>query len=385
MDLHRILMQENNGSGGDAGGAPSLPPASDPAPATPSGAGGAGSSTPAPSPSGGGAPPPEQGGAGGTTQTMQDAIASGLKELQEGARPAPRKPKAEVKPGEQPAGKQPDKRGKGAELEDVTTPPEGLTPRGQERWSKLTDTLKQKDAQLEQRAQEIQQARSEVDTMRGLLREARATPEDFGAALEYIKAVRTGDLATAEKLLIAQLREIQVASGRTIEPNALDALADFPDLREAVAKYEITEERALELARARRQEAARTAAQQAHQMNAQQVAAFVRERDGAVNTIRAMVQAWKESDLDFGLKEPKIAEKIGRLKAMPPRFWPSQIKQFYEDLNDAISLTGGLKRPAGPPQGGASARPLSGGSGPNGPARAPTTMIEAIRAGLGKG
>lgn len=361
--LHPYLRNELADAGADAGGGA---PASSPdtssttsAPAGDSAPAGGGDSTPSgPSRSPDGRFAPDVG------QTMYEAMFG-----KEGLAGAEEQSLEAAQPGQQPQAKQPQAEDKD---EDLTRPLKGpVSPETQQRFQKLTSTLKQKDQDLVQARSQAQYHQQRADTFVSILQGAGVTQDDFVAYLDFKTALRTGNFEGAQAYLKKHLTDLSIASGRNLAGDD-SPLAEFPDLAAAVANMQITEEHALELARGRRVEQSLKAQSTRRTQDNQARQNFEVAKRTAMQSVAKQVAEWKKADIDFAAKEPKIAAQMKRLRGTPPDQWLTRVQEFYELLNEGASMAGG-----GTPQGDIQ-RPLRGGAGPAAAARAPASMYEAM-------
>ena len=256
--------------------------------------------------------------------------------------------------------------------DDLLKEPEGLAPKSSERFQKLANTVRDLQQQVEQRDQAISYVK-ETFQNNGI------TAEQFDQAASVIGALNRGDLDTAEKILVEQLQQIAIAKGRPI--GQLDPLSNFPDLRQAVDGLQITEEHALQLARARVMEQGqaqhrrqqveqqqRERAQQEQQQQAQQ------QVQSALTDIDAFTREMAAKDMDWPVIESKLLPRVqALLKDVPPSQWLNIVKTQYELIKDVSA--GSLRHQA--PTAGQVLRPTGQGS----PAAAPKTMFDAMFGG----
>jgi len=373
MYIHRLIKRfvflngfETGGGGGGAIDTPS------PAPVDPSSA----PVDPAPAPS-----TPVQ-------TSMLEAIEQGLSQNNSGqprdefGRFAPRQPgdpqqtqvapqdqqptdqaKQAPKPEDKPAAETPD---------DLLKEPEGLTPKGSERFQKLANTVKEQQRQIEQRDQALAEVR-ETFQSHGISR------EQFHQAAEVIGALNRGDFDAAERVLMEQLQQIAIARGRPV--GQIDALAEFPDLRQQVDQLMLTEEHALQLARGRvmernsqQQLQAQQREHQEQQRQAQQQQQIQQERQTALQGIDAFTAEMASKDMDWPVIEAKLLPRIQTLlQGVPPSQWLNVVKTQYELIKDVSSGARQQQQTTV----GQVLRPTGQGS----PAAAPKSMFDAMWGG----
>ena len=284
-------------------------------------------------------------------------------------------PKDGQQPAASPAGEQqaaPAEKPPEEVADDLLKEPEGLAPKSSERFQKLANTVRDLQQQVEQRDQAISYVKETFQT-NGI------TAEQFDQAASVIGALNRGDLDTAEKILVEQLQQIAIAKGRPV--GQVDPLSSFPDLRQAVDGLQITEEHALQLARARvmeqgqaqrqrqqaEQEQRERAQQEQHQQAQQQV-------QSALTDIDAFTREMASKDMDWPVIEAKLLPRVqSLLQNVPPSQWLNIVKTQYELIKDVSA--GSLRQPT--PTAGQVLRPTGQGS----PAAAPKTMFDAMFGG----
>lgn len=248
--------------------------------------------------------------------------------------------------------------------EDELAMPEGLSQKAQDRFKTLVSRVQEGQVALEQ-------ANADLNGVRQMINDSGASPQEFVQALDYMRMIKTGDFETALRIIDDQRRQISLAMGKPL-PGA-DTLAGFPDLRQAVDSYQMSEQTAIEMARMRtaQQHIAETQQQQASQQQRQTDYANLRQR--AVADIDRMGATWAKTDPDFAAKEDIILKQLPTIAAnFPPNVWAQQVKILYETLS---AMPAPAQRSSNP----APLRP----SGQSAGARQPGNMLEALQAGLG--
>jgi hypothetical protein len=261
------------------------------------------------------------------------------------------KPVEEAKPDEAAA--------KPAEEEDLTKMPDGLSQKAQERFQKLAHMNKE----LTGRVDEITQA---VEPFRQALQENGVQREQFDQAAAVIGMMNKGDLQGALNVLDEQRRMISLAMGKPLP--GIDALSDFPDLREAVDTMQITEGHALEIARTRSQQLQgqriteqRQQQERATQQNQEVVSA-------GLQAVDAFTKKMMATDLDYAAIESKLLPRVPKLLAgVPPNMWADTVSEAYQLIKEA----GGVNRQS-------TTAPALRPTGTPSPASAPKNMLEAM-------
>lgn len=262
------------------------------------------------------------------------------------AAPAPAAPT--VKPGE----------------EDLVMP-QGLAPASQQRFQALANEVR-----------ELRPLREQVDTQTRQLSYVKETFESHGIqqpqfeqAAAVIGMINRGDFAGAEKVLLDQLQQIALMTGR--QPGQVDALANFPDLRQAVDNLQVAEPHALEIARARHQA---LQGQQVQQRQQQEQQATQQEQQAFQQGQRAVdgfCQQMKRTDVDYAQIEAQLLPHIPKMLAgVPPAQWAGIVQAQYQMIKQvaaqARQSAGGTSFQSIRPTGAAS------------PSNAPKTAYEAM-------
>lgn len=234
------------------------------------------------------------------------------------------------------AGKAPEQAGQGDPTKPLVKPdasmPEGLTPKAQERFQVLANTNKELTAKVTEYEPIVQSALGlqEVFKTNGVKR------EQFDQAMEVVGLMNRGDLEGALRVLDEQRAMISLHLGRPL-PGA-DALANHPDLRAEVDNLQLTEARALEIARDRAARQSQQAAQQRQrqeQQHQQQEDQAAQQHEQAVRTGQLAVdkfcKARMADDMDYARIEPMLLAEIqgGLLQGIHPAQWPRIVEKTY--------------------------------------------------------
>lgn len=231
--------------------------------------------------------------------------------------------------------------------EDLTQMPAGLNAKAQERFQKLANANKEAVAERDKFKTEYEQVISSVEPFREALQTNGVTREQFDQATAVIGLMNKGDLPGALAVLDEQRRLISLAMGKPLP--GVDALSGFADLRQAVDSLEITEERALEIARARSADAARSTQAQRQQEQRDQQAQAKQAKDSeaaevqtALSAVDEFTKKMQETDLDFAAIEAKLLPEIpGLLQGVPPGQWVAKVEKLYALIK---KTAGGARR-----------------------------------------
>lgn len=230
------------------------------------------------------------------------------------------KPGADGKPADKPleAKEKPD---------DLTKPPEGLTPKAAERFQALANSNKELTGQLET-------ASRQVEYIKTTFHQNAVRPEQFEQAAGLIGLINKGDHEGALKILDEQRRLLSLAMGKPLP--GVDALAEFPDLRAAVDGMQMTEANALELAKHR------SAGKQAERQATMQTEATARQErttksvEAGTKAVDTFCNEMMSSDIDYAAIEAKLLPEIkgGLLEGVPPQQWRSIVEKTYKLLKN---------------------------------------------------
>lgn len=231
--------------------------------------------------------------------------------------------------------------------------PEGLSPKAQERFQQLANTNKELTTKLAEWEPMVQS----VVGLQQVFQENGVRREQFEQAMQVVGLMNRGDLEGALAALDEQRKLISLALGKPL-PGA-NALADYPDLQQAVDNLQITEQHAMELARARM---AQHQTQQ-HQQRQQQVQQTQQQEAQAIQqgqlAVDKFCKARMGDDLDYARIEPLLLEQIksGLLEGIPPERWAQVVQKTYGLIKQTASQSrtvGGATPPTLRPTGGQS-------------------------------
>ncbi len=301
---------------------------------------------------------------------------------EEGAKP---KPGEEAQPGQKPAeaggqpGAAPGQPGAQPTGQTADNPlyriPSGLRGEHRKAYVALVEHAKALDAKAttaESAGRELEQAKGVLSTFNEVISDAKATPDQMAMAFDVIKAINAGDLDRAIGALQGQLSELARMAGRSVPGiDWKDQLKDFPDLADAVANAQITQEHALELAKGRRMQAEQARQADESRSRAQTAQQWEQDKRAAMADVNKYLSEKAKTDLDHQKKEQIVAAKVREIIAgVPPSRWAEKIALFYEGL---------VLPPAAPAK---ELQPLRTRTGAGG-TPAPKTAEDALRQGLG--
>lgn len=253
--------------------------------------------------------------------------------------------------------------------------PQGLKKETQERMVSLIDTAKKLTTERDQ-------YKGQYEEIMGYISESRATPEQYGQALEYLSWVNSGDPTKIQKCIQFMQTELAALSKIAGVPvNGVDLLAEHADLKQEVADGAISRQRAEEIAAARNHQAMRAGhARVTSEQDAQnQLIAHGRSE---LNKLEAELSA---NDPHYAYKKGILVESLkGVFAQVDPRKWRSTFKAAYDRLPNpapaakpaARTVPGatGAKPPVNNPL---RARNPAGGQSP-----APKSLFDAVSQGI---
>lgn len=268
----------------------------------------------------------------------------------------------------------------------------GLKGRAEERFRELTGQVKEftplrealtkhqitDPAQLEQAVESAARAVEWENTVLS----STATPEQFGSALNVIKAMNSDDPKMQNIAFDAMLQTVADLGkrlGREV-PGLIDPLADHPDLVEEIEVGDLTRKRALEIARDRATNARNTERDTKQGNDRQHQQAL----DQAATDIGTLNNQLKAADPDFARKLPLLQPTLDLIReTLHPSKWVEEIAKAYRKLP---ALPAAAPAPAPAPAPGArvpvSHMPVRASGMPTQMAAKPRNSMEAFKLGL---
>jgi hypothetical protein len=207
-----------------------------------------------------------------------------------------------------------------------------------------------------------------IQPFRVALQENGVTQDQFTLATSYIGLVNKGDFKGALEIMDAERRQIALLAGMPLE--GVDALQEFPDLREAVDTFQMTEKYAMEIARRRQSQAVAEQRTQQDTQQRQQTEQAQKAHNQGLKAVDAFCKNMEKTDLDFKHIEAILLPQIeqGLLNGIPPARWRSIVEAQYKAIKAATASNKQV------PSGFKSLRP----AGSDGGAAKPKTMMEAM-------
>jgi len=177
------------------------------------------------------------------------------------------------------------------------------------------------------------------DEVQRLAENITATPEEFASLMTFNRLAGSNnpdDVRAALQMLEQQREALAKRIGVSVP--GVDVLADFPDLRQKVDGFEISEGHALEVAQARRMMQAQEQQRQQHAIQTQQQQQTMQQFKNFEVAAAGFFQA-KSGEMDYAAREKKMLEYFsapGRMDDFVRRFEPSQwlhqLQFLYENL-----------------------------------------------------
>lgn len=246
--------------------------------------------------------------------------------------------------------------------QDDDTPPEGLTPKSQERFQRLVSEKKELAGKVDILDRQVSYVRDTFATH-------GVKQEQFEQAASIIGLINKGDYAGAKGILERELQQLAVLSGEPVRQ--VDGLASFPDLRQAVDAQQITEAVAMELAKGRTMQYSQQINQQRQQEVQKSETAERKAVEDGTSAVDRFCKQMLATDLDYGQIEAQLLPVIPQLlQGVAPQHWERIVKTQY----DLIKKVAGSAKQAIP---GASSNPLRP-TGQGAPSAAPKTAFEAM-------
>ena len=250
--------------------------------------------------------------------------------------------------------------------------PKDLAPKTQERIRTLIKTAKEVTAERDA-------VRNDFDFMVQGVQSTGATPQQYGETLSWLALFNSNDPTQQEKALeLVETVADRLATMLGKERNVSDILSAHPDLKEAVAKNQVTLKHAKELATMRNQNKFKqeiSTAAQNEQTREQQAAQELQTARTSLNTLENNLKA---TDPQYEAKKAQIVPILKPLfKAIPPSNWAAAFQEAYKNARVAAPAP----RSATPRV--PNNQPLRGGKNPAGGAAAgPTSALDAMSAAL---
>jgi hypothetical protein len=274
--------------------------------------------------------------------------------------------KAETPKVEDPAKKEPPKK------DPINDPiPKDLKKETSERIRTLIDTTKTVTAERD----EIKQ---NFDYMVNGIQATGATPEQYGETLSWLALFNSNNPQQQEKALelvenVAERLATLLGKERTVG----DPLSAHEDLKQAVAKGQITAQYAKEIARTRNGQTFRTELTTTATQAEQAQRAATQERETARADLTALEQTLQGTDPQYAQKKALLVPVLQPIfAAIPPNQWKAKFQEAYK----ALKISAPASKPVA--KGVPLNQPLRARQPSGGATKAPSSMLEAVSGAL---
>ncbi len=310
---------------------------------------------------------------GGSDAADTDKPADGDEVPADGSEPGVDKKAAEA------AGKPAEEARKPDPLNDPL--PNALKKETKERIQTLVSMVKENTTKLEA----VQRDR---DDILNAIVETKATPAQYGQALEYLRMVNSQSREDRARALDFMQREIAALARMLGKPvPGVNMLEGHQDLIDEVATGRLSPERAQEIAGARNAHQFQTLESRANQEHEQTVRAQQQARAQGVQALNQLGAQLKAADpVAYEAKRAILVNSLKPVFAkIPPNEWAATFKRAYDALPAPAAPRVIPPTPAsikGSPAGGGGNTPLRASNPAGGAAPAPKSLAEAIDLGI---
>tara|TARA_R100001594_G_scaffold136482_1_gene178870 strand:+ start:219 stop:1286 length:1068 start_codon:yes stop_codon:yes gene_type:complete len=251
---------------------------------------------------------------------------------------------------------------------DLHEMPEGLKPKAEERFQSLVNDNKAK-------AEYIDQANEALSGMQEAVKQTGLNAEGFGTLMDFARLANsnnTEDRKEAFKLIKNEYHRQAQFLGEKVE--GVDHLADFPELKNRVEDFELSEDDALKIAQAERLMAQHKEQSQQTSLEAERARQSDAEKQTALDEVGVFMNSMKKADIDFEAKNSKLMSMVDDIRRdYPANQWPSVVKHLYGAMGSASNQRIENKK--------ATANPVVSSNVSTGD-QVPKTMLEAINQAL---
>ena len=198
--------------------------------------------------------------------------------------------------------------------------------------------LKQQATEAEARYKDIEE---QVTSLQRSISDAGMDANQFAQTVQFAKLSNSqnpADLRVARDMLQQQMQAISLRLGEEIP--AIDPLTQFPDLKQAVDSFELSKDKAHELARLRHQQAQQQAVMQVQQQNSQQQAQYQQALQQASQSMDTYLQS-RASEVDHAAKMKALHEHFAdpaRMQQFVSTHQPHQWAQAVAWMYDSIKV-----------------------------------------------
>jgi|SRR5580700_1533233 hypothetical protein len=261
-----------------------------------------------------------------------------------------------------------------AKKDPITDPiPKDLKPETQERIRTLISRTKE----AEEKGAAVSK---DFDYMINGIKATGTTPEQYGELLSWMSLFNSGNpeqQGKALEILDNMADRLAMLIGK--ERNIGDAMTNHPDLRDAVAKGQITAQYAKEIARTRNGQTFRQEITTQEQQRQQQIQQQTQEKQGAITSLNELEASLKATDPQYEAKKAQLLPILKPIFAnLPPAQWRAQFEAAYR----RVTIAAPQRVPKNQPMRGGRAAGAGGGKGSGNMATEPGSMLDAVNAAL---
>lgn len=253
--------------------------------------------------------------------------------------------------------------------------PNALKPATKERMAALITTAKN----LTTERDTLKRSAAERDEIVGMITETRATPEQYGQVLDYLRLVNSANPADSEKalqMMQAELDGLARRLGRSVP--GVDFLGEHADLRHAVDTGQISEQHANELAAARAHQVSQQTAGAAYSQQEQAQRAHQAEVTRGKQALNALEAQLKATDPQYEAKSKMLVPLLRPVfKSLPPSQWGAAFAEAYRSFVAPVAAPVAAAAPRVPQN-----TPLRPGNPAGAQTKVPSTLREAVDASL---
>lgn len=184
---------------------------------------------------------------------------------------------------------------------------------------------------LTQQNAELTEVQKNHESLRTLINDSVADPNELVQVLDFTKALKTGNYQGALTMIDKMRNDIILRSG--INPDTPDPLAAYPDLRQSVDQMQMAEEHALEVAKARYIQEQHQQQNQQLQTNQQQEQQYQQQVQQAVGQLNELEQQWLATDPMAEQKLKQLQTQVEQVsKTYPPHLWANSVQMLYNNI-----------------------------------------------------
>lgn len=232
--------------------------------------------------------------------------------------------------------------------------------------------------------QRVEKATQDFDYLVNGIKATGTTPQQYGEVLSFMALFNSGDpnqQAKALELIESVADRLATLLGK--ERVAGDPYKGHDDLRDAVAKGQITAQYAKEIARTRNATSFRTELQNTADQQRTTAENAERELTQARADLNALEATLKASDPQYAAKKAQILPTLKVLfKDIPPSKWKERFQAAYSTAQVAAAPKRVIPKNQPMRAGGGAGAAAGKGSGKGGMKQEPGSMLDAVNAAL---